>query len=191
MPSLIYSMTMSLDGFVADPAGEIDWSAPDAELFRFHTERVQELGAMLLGRRLYESMLYWETAHENLPQRASGLAAELEVEFAQIWQALPKVVFSTTLDRVQGNARLAEHDVAREVAELKQRSGADVEVGGAGLASTCAKLDLIDEYRLFVRPVVLGGGTPYFPPLDERIALELAETRTFAGVVYLRYRRDR
>ena len=184
MPKLIYSMTVSLDGFIAGPDGEIDWSAPDDELHRFHNERVREIGAQLCGRRLYETMLYWETAHEE------PSLGETEREFAAIWQDLPKIVFSTTLKTVEGNWRLATDGVAEEVARLKEQPGKDLAVGGAGLASTCIRLGLVDEYQLFVSPVVLGGGTPYFPALDERIELELVETRSFGSrVVYLRYRR--
>ena len=183
MRKVIYSMGVSLDGYIAGPGGEIDWSAPDEELHRFHNEQTRELGAELCGRRLYEDMLPWELAEPPSP-------GEPGREFAQLWKDLPKLVFSTTLESVQGNARLATRSPAEEVAELKAQPGKTVSVGGAGLASTLAKLDLIDEYRLFVSPVVLGGGTPYFPPLAERISLELVETRTFASrVVYLRYRR--
>jgi dihydrofolate reductase len=184
MRKLIYSMGVSLDGFIAGPHGEIDWSAPDEELHRFHNEQTRELGAELCGRRLYEEMVYWETADQN------PSASEYELEFARIWQSLPKVVFSTTLERVEGNARLAGDGVGEEVAKLKQAPGKDLAVGGAGLASACIELGLVDEYRLFVSPVVLGGGTPFFPALERRIDLELLETRTFgARVVYLRYRR--
>jgi dihydrofolate reductase len=184
MRKLIYSMTVSLDGFIAGPGGEIDWSAPDDELHRFHNERVREIGAQLCGRRLYETMLYWETADED------PSLGETEREFAAIWQSLPKIVFSTTLGQVEGNWRLATDGVAEAVARLKEQPGKDLAVGGAGLASTCTRLGLVDVYELFVSPVVLGGGTPYFPALDERIDLELVETRTFGSrVVYLRYRR--
>jgi dihydrofolate reductase len=184
MRKLIHSMGVSLDGFIAGPGGEIDWGAPDEELHRFHNQQTQELGAHLCGRRLYEVMVYWETAEEN------PAASEYELEFARIWKALPKVVFSKTLEKVQGNARLVRGGVADEAARLKELPGRDLAVGGAGLASTLTELGLIDEYRLFVSPVVLGGGTPYFPALEERIDLELVETRTFASrVVYLRYRR--
>jgi dihydrofolate reductase len=184
MRKVIYSMGLSLDGFIAGPNGEIDWSAPDEELHRFHNEQTRELDAHFCGRRLYEEMLYWETADQN------PSAGEPELEFARIWQNLPKIVFSTTLEKVEGNARLASDGVAEEVAKLKDQPGKDLAVGGAGLASSFTNLGLIDEYRLFVNPVVLGGGTPYFPPLDERINLELVETRTFGSrVVYLRYRR--
>lgn len=183
MSKLIYSMTVSLDGFITDPNGEIDWSAPDEELHLFHNEQVRELGAHLLGRRLYETMVYWETA-DQMPD-----AGPIELEFAEIWKALPKVVFSHTLDHVEGNTRLAADSLEAEVDRLKREAGGDIGIGGAGLAASAAASGLIDEYRLFVSPVVLGGGTPYFPPLDHRIQLELVETRTFTGrVLYQRYR---
>src|SRR5947209_10326369 len=166
MRKVIYSMGVSLDGFIAGPDGEIDWSPPDEELHRFHNQQARELGAHLCGRRLYEKMTYWETAEEN------PSAAEYELEFARIWKRLPKIVFSRTLEKVEGNARLVRDGVAEEVAKLKEQPGKDLAVGGAGLASTLMKLGLIDEYWLFVSPVVLGGGTPYFPVLEERIDME-------------------
>jgi dihydrofolate reductase len=184
MRKLIYSMGVSLDGFIAGPGGDFDWSAPDEELHRFHNEQTRELGAHLCGRRLYETMVYWETADED------PSAAEHELEFASIWQSLPKIVFSKTLEKVEGNARLVMDGVAEEVAKLKEQPGKDLAVGGAGLASTCIELGLVDEYRLFVSPVVLGAGTPYFPALEDRINLELVETKTFGSrVVYVRYQR--
>ena len=185
MGTVIYSMSVSLDGFIAGPNGEIDWAAPDEELMRFHNEQTRELGAHLCGRGLYENMLPWEVAEETRsdPQ---------QLEFARIWKAIPKVVFSTTLEKVEGNARLARGGVVDEVVKLKEQSEKPVAVGGAGFASTLVELDLIDEYRLFVSPVVLGGGTPYFPALDKRTDLELVQTRTFGSrVVYVRYRRVR
>jgi dihydrofolate reductase len=182
MGRLIYSMTVSLDGFIAAPGGEIDWSMPSVELHRFHNEQVREIGAHLLGRRLYEVMTYWDTADQN------PSADEVELEFAAIWNPLPKVVFSRTLETVGGNARLATRSPAEELAVLREQTDQDIGVGGAGLASTFIAEGLVDEYRLFVSPVVLGGGTPFFPPLPERADLELVETRTFnARVVYLRY----
>jgi len=182
MRKLIYSMGVSLDGYIAGPDGEIDWSAPDEELHRFHNRQTREIGMHLLGRRLYEEMTYWETADEK------PSASEHELEFARIWKDTPKIVFSKTLEKVEGNALLAGEDVAEEVARLKEEPGKDLSVGGAGLASSCIRLGLVDEYRLFVSPVVLGGGTPYFPVVDERIDLELVETRTFGSrVVYVRY----
>jgi dihydrofolate reductase len=183
MRKLIYSMGVSLDGFIAGPDGEIDWSAPDEELHRFHNQQVREAGAQLCGRRLYEEMLYWETAEEN------PSAPEHVLEFARIWRDTPKIVFSRTLEQVEGDYRLVRDNAAEEVARLKEEPGRDLAVGGAGLASTLIKAGLIDEYKLFVSPVVLGGGTPYFPALDERIDLELVETRTFGSrVTYIRYR---
>jgi dihydrofolate reductase len=172
---VIYSMSVSLDGFIAGPDGEIDWAAPDEELMAFHNEQSRELDAHLCGRGLYEDMLPWETR---------------EGDFAGIWKAIPKVVFSTTLENVKGNARLATESVAEELSRLSKTPAADVSVGGAGLAATLVQQDLIDEYRLFVNPVVLGGGTPFFPERREHLKLELVETQTFGSrVVYLRYRK--
>ena len=176
-------MSASLDGYIAGPDGAIDWAAPDEELMRFHNEQTRELTGHLTGRGLYEAMLGWETAEQTRTDAR-------ELEFARIWKAIPKVVFSTTLTKVEGNARLARRDVADEVAEQKAQPGDGlVSVGGAGLAASLAEKDLIDEYRVFMSPVVLGGGTPYLPPLPKRLRLELVETQTFSQVVYLRYQR--
>jgi dihydrofolate reductase len=180
---LIYSMSVSLDGYIAGPGGNIDWSGPDEELHRFHNQEVRELSMHLLGRGLYETMVYWETADRDPSM------PEYQREFAGIWQELPKLVYSTTLEEVEGNSKLVREVVPDQIAELKAEPGKDIAVGGAGLASTFMKLGLIDEYRLFVNPVVLGAGTPYFPALKERIGLELVETRAFdSPAVYLRYR---
>lgn len=182
MGKLIYSMSASLDGFIAGPDGDIGWSAPSPELHRFHNDRVRETGTQLLGRRLYETMLYWETVDESsLP--------EPEREFAAIWKALPKVVFSRTLEEVEGNARLVSDRAVEEAARLKEKSDRNLEVGGAGLAAPLIEAGLVDEFHLFIAPVVLGGGIPYFPALEERVDLELVETRNFdSPAVYLRYR---
>jgi dihydrofolate reductase len=183
MRRVIYSIGVSLDGYIAGPGGEIDWAAPDEELHRFHNEQTRDLAVHLCGRRLYETMLYWERAE------AGATASEIEREFAGIWQRLPKVVFSTTLTAVEGNATLATGTVEEELARW---SDGDVAVGGAGLAKACIEQDLIDDYRLFVSPVILGGGTPYFPETAPRLDLELVETRTFGSrAVYLRYGRVR
>jgi dihydrofolate reductase len=184
MRKLIYSFGVSLDGFIAGPSGDIDWSAPDDDLHRFHNEQARELGEQLYGRRLWETMRVWETWADDRPS-----SPEPELEFARIWKDTPKIVFSRTLEKVEGNARLVREDAAKEIARLKEQPGKDMAVGGAELACSLMKLGLIDEYRLFVSPVVLGAGTPFFPALDERINLELVETRTFGSrVVYLRYR---
>jgi dihydrofolate reductase len=180
---LIYSMGVSVDGFIADRDGRFAWTAPDDELFRFHLTLVGELGAYLCGRRLYETMLVWETD----PSMRSD---ELRAAFADVWCALPKVVFSRTLDSVQGNARLAERSLPEEVAAALEATDRDVSIGGAGLAAAAIELGLVDELRMFRHSVVVGGGTPFLPPVNEDVALELIETRTFGSrVIYERYRR--
>jgi dihydrofolate reductase len=184
VPKLIFSMALSLDGHIAGPRGEGDWAAPNEELHRFHNEQAAELGMHLLGRRLYEVMTYWETAEEQNPD-----GPEYALEFARLWKRLPKVVYSSTLEAVEGNTRLSRADPAEEVRELKEGPGSDIAVGGAELASTLTSAGLIDEYRLFATPVVLGGGRPFFAG-DTRMDLELVETQTFgSGVVYMRYQR--
>jgi dihydrofolate reductase len=180
---LIFSMGVSLDGFINDRAGGFDWGAPDDELFAFHLARVRELGGVLLGRRLYETMRVWETD----PSLRSS--ADM-TEFADVWAALPKVVFSRTLDRVEGNARLATGSVAAEIAAIRRATDRNVEIGGATLAAPAIELGLLDEWRLFRYPVLVGGGTPAIPPVADPIPLELVESRTFGSrVVYERYRR--
>jgi dihydrofolate reductase len=180
---LIFSMGVTVDGYIADRNGGFSWGAPSDELFAFHLARVRELGAHLCGRRLYETMLPWET---DLSMRST----ELTTEFADVWSALPKTVFSRTLASVQGNARLAESPVAEEIATVLGSTDRDVEIGGATLAGTAIELGLVDELRIFRYPVVVGGGTPFFPPVTEDISLDLIETRTFdARVIYERYQR--
>jgi dihydrofolate reductase len=181
MSKVIYEMSVSVDGYIVGPDGKFDWSRPDEAQHRFHNEQVRALAGHVLGRRLYETMLYWETAGDD--------PSDIAREFALIWQALPKVVFSRTLDAVEGsNTRLARDDLRAELTALLESVGGDVAVGGADLAAEAARLDLIDEYRLFVHPVAVGGGIPFFPR-DHRVDMELIETRTFSSrVVYLRYR---
>ncbi|MES1193115.1 MAG: dihydrofolate reductase family protein [Solirubrobacterales bacterium] len=182
---LIYTMNVSVDGFIADRDGAFDWTAPIEELFRFHTALVSDLGAYLCGRRLYESMLVWDTD-------PSLRDTELREAFADSWCALPKVVFSHTLDSVQGNARLAKASLAEEIAAALDATDKDVSIGGAGLAAQAIELGLVDELRIFRYPVVVGGGTLMLPPVTEDIPLELIETRTFgARVIYERYGRTR
>ena len=180
---LIYSMSVSVDGFIADREGGFGWTAPDEELFRFHLAQVGELGGYLCGRRLYETMLVWET---DLSLRDDELGAA----FAEVWCAIPKVVFSRTLGSVQGNARLAEASVAEEVAAALGATDRDVSIGGAGLAAAAVELGLVDELRMFRYPVVVGGGTPFLPPVTEEVRLDLFETKTFGSrVIYERYGR--
>jgi dihydrofolate reductase len=182
---LIYSMSVSVDGFIADRDGAFAWTPPSDEQFCFHTAQVRELGGYLLGRRLYEAMLVWETD----PSMRDN---ELRAAFADVWCALPKVVFSRTLDSVQGNARLADASVAEEAAAALDATDKDVSIGGAGLAAAAFELGLVDELRMFRYPVVVGGGTPFLPPVTEDVPLDLIETRTFGSrVIYERYGRAR
>ena len=145
---LIYSMSVSVDGFIADREGAFGWAAPSEELFRFHIAEVRALGGYLLGRRLYETMLVWET-------EPSLRADELGAAFADVWCAIPKVVFSGTLDSVQGNARLAEASVAEEAAAALDATDKDVAIGGAGLAAQAVELGLVDEMRIFRYPIIV------------------------------------
>jgi dihydrofolate reductase len=180
---LIYSMSVSVDGFIADREGAFGWSVPSEEQFRFHLAQTRELGGFLSGRRLYETMLVWET-DPSLRENELGAA------FADAWCAIPKVVFSRTLDSVQGNARLAEAPLAEETAAALDATEKDIAIGGAGLASAAVDLGLVDELRMFRNPVVVGGGTPFLPPVTDEVPLELIETRTFGSrVIYERYRR--
>lgn len=180
--SVVYALGISLDGYAMDQDGAFDWSAPDPELFRFATEQVRGLGAHLLGRRLHETMLYWETVDE-------ATLDDDERAFAALWRALPKVVFSRSLTSVRGsNTRLATGGLAAEVARLREGEG-DIAIGGPTLAAEAARLDLIDEYQPRIHPVLVGGGVRYFADEAQRRELELVETRTFgARVVHARYR---
>ena len=184
MRSVTYSMGVSLDGYIVGPDGRFDWTAPDEEVFRFAIDQIQEVGVHLMGRRLYETMLYWETADQD-PSLDEPMR-----EWTAIWKALPKVVFSTTLSSVQGNARLVSGGLAEEIQRLRgEPAEGDIAIGGATLAAEAAGLGLIDEYRPKVYPVLVGGGIPFFPLHERRVDLELVETRTFkSGVVYIRYR---
>jgi dihydrofolate reductase len=183
MRRLIYSMNTSLDGYVAAPGGDISWGVPDVELHQWFNDRARELGASLYGRRLWELMsAHWPTA-DHQPD-----ATPVEVEFAQIWQQTPKVVFSATLDGVTGNARLVTGDAVQEITRLKAGDGAPMEIGGASLAGAAMRAALIDEYQVVTHPVLVGGGTPFFCPLDSWVTLRLRETRTFpSGVTLARY----
>ena len=183
MRSVTYSMGVSLDGYIVGPDGDITAPPPDEEVFRFVTDEIRRVGVHLMGRKLYETMLYWETAQDQSLDDA-------EIEWAALWKPLPKVVFSTTLSAVQGTARLASGGLAEEIERLRAEPGeGDIAIGGATLAAEAAALGLIDEYRARVYPVLVGGGTPFFPQHEHRVDLELVETRTFSSrVVYLRYR---
>ncbi|WP_433191999.1 dihydrofolate reductase family protein [Nocardia sp. CA-107356] len=180
MRKLIYGLSVSLDGYINDRDGSIDWTNPDEELHQFHNDRYREIEVSLHGRRLYELMAeYWPHVPEDAPR--------IEREFATLWTEKPKVVFSRTLTEVHWNSTLISENAVEEVRRLKAGGDGVIEVGGASLAASLMPHGLIDEYQLFVLPVVLGGGTPLFPSLDTRIQLRLAETRHFNTAVMLRY----
>ncbi|MFB7468621.1 dihydrofolate reductase family protein [Streptomyces sp. NPDC056224] len=184
MRNVTYSMGVSLDGYIVGPDGSFDWTEPDEDVFRFWINEIRRVGVHLLGRRLYETMLYWETADQD------PSLGDPELEWASLWKPLPKVVFSTTLSTVQGNARLLSGGLAEEIERLRAEPGeGDIAIGGATLAAEAAASGLIDEYQVIVYPVLVGGGIPFFPRDERRVDLELVETRTFPSkVVYLRYR---
>jgi dihydrofolate reductase len=193
MRNVTYSMGVSLDGYISGPDGTFDWGAPDAELFQFAIDQIRDVGVHLMGRRLYETMLVWETA-EDAPFLddlvAMGLSKESVLEWTALWKALPKVVFSTTLTEVQGNARLASGSLAEEIEQLRtEPADGDIAIGGATLAHQAADLDLIDEYLPKVSPVLVGGGLPFFSRGERQADLELIENRTVgSNALYLRYR---
>jgi dihydrofolate reductase len=183
MGKLIYLMNVSVDGFIETPDHSLDWSVVDDELHAWFNDQTRELAATLYGRRLYEVMAaHWPTGESN------PASTETEREFARIWNAMPKVVFSSSLTSVEWNSRLVRGDPADELARLRTEFDGDMGVAGPTLASGFIRRGLVDEYRMVVHPVILGAGTPYLPPLDEPIRLRLTETKTFAsGVTYLGY----
>lgn len=187
MTRLIYSMSVSLDGYVATPDGSLDFVHVDDELHEVFNDEARSVATMLYGRRMYELLVaYWPTGDQD-PNATPAMR-----DFARIWRDKPKVVFSNTLDQVGWNSRLVRGDAVEEVRRLKQLPDHDMDVGGPTLASTLIKADLVDEFRMYVNPMVLGTGIPYFPRLDRRLELRLVETRRFGGdVVYLRYERPR
>ena len=186
MARLIYSAITSLDGFLSDQNGKFDWAAPDEEVHAFVNDLERPVGTYLYGRRMYEVMAYWETA--------DAIADQPPVirDYAEIWQAADKIVYSKTLERVSSARTRIERDFDPEaVGRLKAAAGPDLSVGGADLAAQAIKAGLVDELHLFVTPVVVGGGKQSLPS-DVRLELELVDERRFgSGVVYLRYRAGR
>ena len=184
MRKIIYALSVSLDGYIEDADGRLDWSVPSEELHQHFNDQylTGEIDTSIYGRRLYENMAaYWPTAADN-PD-----AESVELEFARLWMKLPKIVFSTSLESVDFNSTLKREVIREEILDLKALSGGDMDIGGADLAATFLRMGLVDEVRLYVHPVVLGGGKPMFPP-DLRLGLEFADSRTFeGGVVMLRY----
>ncbi|HEY9478406.1 MAG TPA: dihydrofolate reductase family protein [Microbacteriaceae bacterium] len=183
MAKLIYSAIASLDGYVADREGNFDWAAPDEEVHAFINDLERPIGTYLYGRRMYETMLYWETADEIPGQLA------VERDFTAIWQAADKIVYSTTLDVPSSARTRIERGLDIDaIHQLKATADRDLGVGGADLAAQAIRGGLVDEFQLFVTPIVVGGGTPWLPG-DIRVPLELLDERRFAsGMVYLQYR---
>ncbi len=182
MGRLVYALSVSLDGFIETPSRSLEWANIDDELHSFFNEQSRHIRTSLYGRRMYELMTaYWPTAEDD------PAATPPMVEFARIWRDIPRVVFSRSLLEVDAGSRLVHGDVVAEVTRLKA-SGLDMDVGGATLAGTLIRAGLVDEFRLFVHPILLGAGTRFFPPLDDHVELRLEETRMFgSGVIYLRY----
>lgn len=184
MGRLIYSMNVSLDGFVETPDHSLAWGTVDEELHAWFNDRERALDAIIYGRRLYEVMAgYWPTA-ESDPEATPAM-----LDFARIWVPKPKVVFSTTLPRVEWNSRLERGDVEEALNRLRREFDGDLGVGGPTMAAAFIERGLVDVFQLLVHPVVLGSGTPFFPPLERQVNLRLVDTHTFgSGVVYLGYR---
>lgn len=183
MGKLTYGFGVSVDGYTADRDGGIDWSNPDEELHRFWNDHAGQVQVSLYGRKLYELMsAFWPTADQD-PD-----APPVVVEFARLWRETPRVVFSRTLDKVDHNSRLERGDVVEVARKLKAETDGLIEVGGPTLAAPLVGAGLVDEFLVVVTPTAIGGGTPFFPPLDSRLRLELKENRAFpSGAVLLRY----
>jgi dihydrofolate reductase len=183
MRKLVYSTSLSLDGYIDSVAGDPDWVVPDEELHRHFNDVEREIDTLLYGRHMYELMAgYWPTADQD------PSAPDVIVEYAQIWKPVPKVVFSSTLARVAWNSRLVREDAIAEVARLKAQPGSgSIGVGGLHLASALASAGLIDEYRLYYVPIFLGAGKAAFSQIQNRVRLKPVETHTFSsGTVLLR-----
>lgn len=182
MRKLVYSTSLSLDGYIDAPGGDPSWVFPDEELHRHFNDVEREIDTLLYGRRMYELMVaYWPTADQD-PSAPTVIA-----EYARLWKPVLKIVFSSTLDTVEWNSRLVRDDPVAEVARLKAQAGRSIGVGGLVLASTLASAGLIDEYRFYYVPILLGSGKAAFSQIQNRVSLKPVETRTFSsGTVLLR-----
>lgn len=185
MRKIILWMSVSLDGYIEGPNREIDWHLVDEELHWHLNSELRRMGAFVSGRVTYELMAdFWPTADTD------PASTEPMVEFAQIWRDMPKIVFSRTLERADWNTTVIRELVPQQVMDLKEQPGGDLVLSGADLAAAFLRHDLIDEFRLYVHPVVIGRGKPLFPQSDAKIDLRLTETRAFGnGVVLLHYQR--
>jgi dihydrofolate reductase len=182
MAKLIYSALASLDGYTADDAGNFDWAAPDEDVHAFINDLERPIGTYLLGRRMYDVMAYWETA-DTLPDQSA-----IAQDYARIWKAADKVVYSRTLDKAVSERTRIERDFDPDtVREIKESADSDISVGGPELGSEALRAGLVDEVQLFLNPVVVGGGIRALPD-NVRLRLDLQDERRFgSGVVYLRY----
>lgn len=185
MRKILLMISVSVDGFIEGPNREIDWHLVDDELHSHFNQQLAGMGAFIDGRVTYELMAeFWPTADED-PANAGPMA-----EFAKIWRDMPKYVYSTTLQQAEWNTTILRELVADDVRQLKAQPGGDLALGGADLSESFRELDLIDEYWLYIHPIVLGRGKPLFRPADTQLNLQLVQTRTFGnGVVLLRYQR--
>ena len=187
MRKLIFAMNATVDGYIAAPGDDLGWSGGDGpdsssgdELFGWWSDRVDATDLALYGRKLWEEMSSsWPTADEQ-PDATPAV-----IEFAGRWRKMPKVVFSSTIDEVDGNTRLVTGDAVAEITRLKAEDGGSMDIGGATLAGAAMRAGLIDEYTIVTHPVLVGGGTPFFTALDNWVNLRLVETRTFPGGVLL------
>ncbi|MGV3625105.1 MAG: dihydrofolate reductase family protein [Archangium sp.] len=183
MRKVTYSMGVSVDGYIVGPDGEFKWATPGADMFRFCIDELKKVDVHVMGRKLYETMVYWETADQD-----PSLDADSR-EWTKVWKALPKVVFSKTLKDVKGRSRVMTGGLVEEVQRLKNEAGdGEIAIGGATLATELAKAGLIDEYQLQQYPVLVGGGTRFFAHDAQLVKLELVETKRFeSSVTFLRY----
>ena len=181
MGKLIYCLNTSLDGFIARPDGSLDWTSVDDELHSWFNDLTRGLAATLYGRRLYELMAaYWPTGEHN------PSSTETEREFARLWMAMPKIVFSNTLSRVEHNSRLVRGDVATILADVRREFDGDIDVGGADLAAQFIRRGLVDEYQMVVHPVVLGAGKPFWPEMETPLRLRQIGSHRFSSGVEMR-----
>ena len=190
MAKLIYLMNTSFDGYVAEPDGKFDWSVPTADVFALFNELLRPIGTYLYGRRLYETMAVWDTAHlePGTPAFTPGLRG-LEGEFADLWRSAEKIVFSSTLTHTStSRTRIERTFNADQIRQLKASSDRDITVGGPHLAAAMIAANLVDEFQVVVHPIIVGGGNPWLPR-DVRVPLELVSERRIGRVVYMRYRR--
>jgi dihydrofolate reductase len=187
-PRTIVWMQVSLDGFTQGPNGEFDWPQVQGEVHQYFVDTLRDAGTFVYGRNVFEMMAsYWPTADVD-PH-----STQAQIDYSTIWKPMPKLVVSRTLRDAGWNATVTDHVDAEVVAEVKARSEGDVYLfGGAETVAEFARLDLIDEYQLFVHPILLGGGVPLFPALEQRQSMSVVEARVFDGAVAgLRYRRER